>query len=212
MGEESARIDVGGAYDAVAELYTELYGGEFAPLALERGMFGAFAELVGSRGTVLDAGCGPGHVTAYLHAQGLEAFGVDLSPAMVGIARASWPGVRFETGSIEEPDVEDGTLDGIIARYSLIHLPPERIPAVLAAFHRALVPRGHLLLAFPTAIGADAGVRAYDHKVVRAYQWPADRMAGLLREAGFTEVARLLRAAADGERFPEACLLARREH
>jgi trans-aconitate methyltransferase len=38
-------------------------------------------------GPVADVGCGPGNVTAHLHTLGLTAFGVDLSPEMVGLAR-----------------------------------------------------------------------------------------------------------------------------
>jgi DNA-binding PadR family transcriptional regulator len=32
---------------------------------------------------VMDAGCGPGHVTAYLAAAGADAQGIDLSPEMI---------------------------------------------------------------------------------------------------------------------------------
>ncbi|MBE1467119.1 2-polyprenyl-3-methyl-5-hydroxy-6-metoxy-1,4-benzoquinol methylase [Kibdelosporangium phytohabitans] len=67
------------AYDAVAPLYAELFSGVLATLPLERGLLAAFAELVPA-GPVADIGCGPGHVTAHLHALGLTAFGIDCRP------------------------------------------------------------------------------------------------------------------------------------
>jgi SAM-dependent methyltransferase len=52
-------------------------------------MLAAFAEVVlaAGDGPVADIECGPGRVTAHLHGLGLTAFGVDLSPAMVAVAR-----------------------------------------------------------------------------------------------------------------------------
>src|SRR5690242_7279920 len=42
-------------------------------------------------GAILDAGCGPGHLTKYLTVQGLAATGLDLVPAFIESARANWP-------------------------------------------------------------------------------------------------------------------------
>ncbi|MGW4848298.1 class I SAM-dependent methyltransferase [Nocardia brasiliensis] len=54
------------------------------------------------RGPVADVGCGPGEVTAHLHELGVDAFGIDLSPAMIDVARRDHPGLRFEVGSMTE--------------------------------------------------------------------------------------------------------------
>ena len=48
-----------------------------------------------------DLGCGPGHLSAHLSSLGLAAFGVDLSPAMIELARAAHPELRFEVGSMD---------------------------------------------------------------------------------------------------------------
>ncbi len=52
-----------------------------------------FAELIADAGggPVADIGCGPGYVTAYLHDVGADAFGIDLSPEMIAIARRDHP-------------------------------------------------------------------------------------------------------------------------
>ena len=111
------------AYDTVAGRYAEFVDGMLAEQPLDRAMLAAFADLVRAAdvGPVADLGCGPGHVTAHLHALGLTAFGVDLSPEMIALARQAHPGLRFETGSMTTLDLADGTLGGVLARYSIIH-------------------------------------------------------------------------------------------
>jgi SAM-dependent methyltransferase len=65
-----------------------------------RAALALFVELLRAEGggPVADVGCGPGHVTAHLHDSGLDAFGIDLSPVMIDIARREHPGLRFEVG------------------------------------------------------------------------------------------------------------------
>jgi SAM-dependent methyltransferase len=77
------------AYDTVAVDYAEVLRTELERKPLDRAMLGTFAELVQASGggPVADLGSGPGRVTAYLHALGLSAFGIDLSPGMVAVAR-----------------------------------------------------------------------------------------------------------------------------
>ena len=53
-------------------------------------------------------------------------------------------------------------------------------------------------------------VTAFDHKVTTAYRWPANELAALAGEAGFTEVGRMSREPRDGERFRRGHLLMRR--
>ncbi|GAA3046432.1 class I SAM-dependent methyltransferase [Actinokineospora globicatena] len=198
---------VGAAYDAVAPLYAELFSDALKTRPLERALLAAFAELV-QDGPVADLGCGPGHVTAHLHALGPTTFGVDLSPAMIALARQAHPDLRFDEGSMTALDLADGSLGGILALYSVIHVPPARLPAVLSEFERVLTPGGHLLLGF--FAGDDPAPQVFDHKVTPAYRWSPDGLANLLRQAGFTEVARLVREPYADERFQQAHLLVRK--
>jgi SAM-dependent methyltransferase len=138
------------AYDAVAGTYAQGSRAGLDGRPLDRGLLAAFAELVRSDGAapVADLGCGPGHVAAFLHRLGLGVFGVDLSPAMVAVARQAYSDLRFEQGSMTALDVADGELGGILAWYSIIHIPTERLPELFAEFHRVLKSGGYLLLAF----------------------------------------------------------------
>lgn len=203
--------DTKAAYDAVAPLYAELFGNVLETLPMERAMLAAFAELVLAHGAgpVADIGCGPGHVTAHLHGLGLTTFGIDLSSEMVALARRAHPGLRFDEGSMTALDLAGDALGGVVANFSTIHTPPQALPAVFAEFRRVLAPGGHLLLGF--FAGDDPAPEAFDHKVTRAYRWSADRLVGLLRAAGFVEVARLLREPYENERqFRQGQLLVRK--
>ncbi|WP_084401024.1 class I SAM-dependent DNA methyltransferase [Lentzea albidocapillata] len=173
---------------------------------LERAMLAAFAEL--ADGPVADLGCGPGHLTAHLHSLGLDAFGLDLSPAMIALAREAHPELRFDQGSMTALDLADGVLGGILAFYSVIHMPPDELPAVFAEFFRVLAPGGHLLLGFYA--GDDPEPQEFDHKVTLAYRWSPSSLADLLAKAGFAEVGRLVREPVEGERFLQAQLLVRK--
>ena len=79
------------SYDAVATAYAdhlidELVGQQpFETWLLDR--VAAHAD----GGPVVEVGCGPGHVTAYLADAGADATGIDLSPAMVAEARPGSP-------------------------------------------------------------------------------------------------------------------------
>ncbi|MFD7099514.1 methyltransferase domain-containing protein [Streptomyces xanthophaeus] len=80
-------------------------------------MLDVFAETVRADGIgpVADLGCGPGKVTAHLAARGVPMFGVDLSPAMVGLARRQPVGVRREVPPGTRPRADGDVLRGLAA-------------------------------------------------------------------------------------------------
>jgi SAM-dependent methyltransferase len=207
---QDALAATAGAYDAVAALYADLFRGALDHLPLDRSVLGAFAEYVrvAAVGPVADLGCGPGWIGAYLRDLGLDVFGVDLSPAMVDLARGAYPGLRFEVGSMDALEVADGELGGIVSWYSVIHAAPPELPAYFAEFARVLAPGGYLLTAFFESGGGP--VAAFDHKVAPAFLWPIDDLAALATEAGFLEVGRMLREPREQERFRRGHLLMRR--
>ncbi|OEV05246.1 class I SAM-dependent methyltransferase [Streptomyces oceani] len=202
MTEPSAHLRAtADAYDAVAVRYAELPRDDLTALPLDRAILAAFAESARAAGAgpVAELGCGPGPVTAHLRDLGLdEVFGVDLSPVMIDLARHTYPDLRFEVGSMDALDLADGALGGIVCWYSIIHTPPEELPAYFAEFRRVLAPGGHLLLAFFESEGEP--VTPFDHRVATAFRWPIDELAELAGAAGFVEVGRLLRAPHGEER------------
>ena len=203
------------AYDSVAARYARRFADTLRDRPVERALLAAFAELVrdGGDGEVADLGCGPGHITAHLRELGLRAFGVDASEAMVELAREANPDLRFEVGSMAALDIANGALGGVLARSSIIHTPPRELPAVVAEFARVLAPGGHLLISCYATDDPSTPTQSFDHSVLRAHRWSPDALAGLLRDVGVREVARVLcePKPADKRQFQELHLLARRE-
>src|SRR5262245_62949120 len=109
-------------YDRVATEYADHIAGELSHKPFDRDLLTRFAQLVD--GPILDAGCGPGHVARFLADHGADVRGLDLSPAMVAQASALNPDIAFTIGSMTELP-EDGGLGGIVAFYSIIHIPRE---------------------------------------------------------------------------------------
>ncbi|MFK0292005.1 class I SAM-dependent DNA methyltransferase [Streptomyces sp. NPDC090442] len=197
------------AYDAIAVVYADFVRDSLDSLPLDRAVIAAFADSVRATrpGPVAELGCGPGMVTAHLRGLGLDAFGIDLSPVMIGLAREAYPELRFEVGSMDALDLPDGELRGVVSWYSVIHAPPRELPPYFEEFRRVLGPDGHLLVGFFESEGGP--VTAFDHRVTTAYRWPIDELAGVARGAGFVEVGRMLREPHEGERFRRGHLLLR---
>jgi SAM-dependent methyltransferase len=190
------------SYDVAADGYAAWIRGELATKPLDRAVLTAFAELV--TGQVADIGCGAGRITAFLNELGVAAHGIDLSPRMIAAARRDYPHLSFAEGSMTALDIEDGSLGGVIAWYSTIHVPDDHLPGVLTEFHRVLTPGGYLQLAFQVGDEVVHRTEAGGHEVsLDFHRRQPDRMAELLRDAGFTVRATLLRAPDDDGDYPE---------
>lgn len=208
------------AYDAVAADYARLLmddSDELAAKPADRAWLDAFVARVDGAGLpprVLDLGCGPGRVTAYLAARapGVEVVGCDPSTGMLAEARRRFPALAFAVGSWSSPGATAGSLGGLLGWYSLIHTPPAERPAALVSAYDALAPGGWLLLAFQT--GADEGVelqRPYGHDVALvAYRLDLDAVVRDLETAGFAVVERVRRDPVAPERTPQGYVLAQR--
>ncbi|WP_433211581.1 class I SAM-dependent DNA methyltransferase [Dactylosporangium sp. CS-047395] len=160
-------------------------------------------------GPVADVGCGPGGVTGLLYEMGLDVFGVDLSPAMVALARTTHPHLRFDIGSMLALDIAGGSLAGLLSCYSFIHVPWELRPLVFAEFRRVLRPGGVLMLVYQ--VGSDFKHRSsHDGLELDAtwYRQQPDELVGLLDAAGFDVHHEEVRPPREGELTPQGHLLA----
>lgn len=176
------------SYDATVGEYTAMVAGLLDVKPLDRALLGVFAELVRATGDgpVADVGCGPGRVTVFLQDLGLDAFGIDLSPGMIAQARRSYPNLRFEVGSMLALDLPDSVLGGLLAYYSIIHIPWERRPEVFAEFHRVLTPGGPLLLAFQVGSERMHRDEVFDKPIcLDWYRQQPEEVTHLLQQAGF---------------------------
>lgn len=169
-------------YAARAEEYAQLFGDIDQMDADDRERIARWAE--GIDGPLLDAGCGPGHWTAFLAGRGHAAEGIDLVPEFISLATARYPRVPYRVASLAEADLQEGSLRGVLAWYSLIHASPDELPSLLAAVRSALEDGGALLLGFFD--GPDG--EPFPHAVTTAHYWSVDGMSALLEESGFSVI------------------------
>ncbi|MFC9758939.1 class I SAM-dependent methyltransferase [Streptomyces sp. NPDC056921] len=205
--------DTRSSYDTVAVNYADQLREAIAGEPYLRAALALFADMVHAAGggPVADVGCGPGHVTAHLHELGVDAFGIDLSPGMIDVARSDHPGLRFEVGTMTDLPLADASVTALLAFWSLIHVPDDEIPAVLGHFRRVVRPGGPLLLGFHVGDESRLKTQGYGgHPMhVHVHRRQPARVTDWLRDAGFTVEAEWLLDL--DESRPGAVLFARRQ-
>jgi SAM-dependent methyltransferase len=104
---------------------------------------------------VLDAGCGAGLPIARRLSTRYQVTGVDLSAAQIALARENVPNASFIQSDIVTLDLPDASFEAIVSYYTIIHVPREEHPALLANFRRMLVPNGYLLVSMGASDNPD---------------------------------------------------------
>jgi ubiquinone/menaquinone biosynthesis C-methylase UbiE len=140
-------------YDKSAPRYLQLVGTEISSATegpIDRALLVAFIELIKRQALVrvADIGCGPGRVAALMAEHGLEVVGVDVSQAMLAVARTAHPHIKFEEGQLDALPIESGVLAGAVCWYSIIYTPPDRLAEAFGELRRVLMPGGTHSLPF----------------------------------------------------------------
>jgi SAM-dependent methyltransferase len=203
--------DTRSSYDTDASGYAEKVRGLLGERPYLRASLALFAELVhgAGGGPVADVGCGPGYVTGHLHDLGVAAFGIDLSPEMIAIARRDYPDLRFKVGTMTDVDLADGSVAGVVAFWSVIHVPDQAMPGVFEEFRRVLRPGGPLLVGFHVGDETQHTSEGYTGRPIAldSHRRRPSKIAGWLRDAGFAIEAELV-IGPDGD-VPGAVIFAR---
>lgn len=156
------------------------------------------AAQVRAADTVLDVACGPGIVAAAFAREAAAVTGIDLTPAMVELARercgaGELENARFDVGNVEQLPYGDCAFTVVSCRYALHHLPdPGR---VLGEMARVCATGGRVVVA-DVVVGQDPAIaarfndaeRARDPSHVRAMN--AQEILDLMRAAGLGGCAR----------------------
>jgi SAM-dependent methyltransferase len=117
-----------------------------------------------SRGSrVLDAGCGPGRVGAYLHEVGHDVVGVDVDPVLIAAAEEDHPGPRWLVSDLAELDLAaagvEEPFDAIVSAGNVMtFLAPSTRRSVLQRLRAHISPSGRAAIGF----GAGRGYE-FDH-------------------------------------------------
>ena len=199
------------SYDTDATGYADKVRGLLDGSPYLRASLALFAELVreAGGGPVADVGCGPGYVTDHLHDAGVDAFGIDLSPEMIAIARGDYPHLRFEVGTMTDLDLADDSVAGIVAFWSVIHVPDDAVPGVFEEFRRVLQPHGLVLVGFHVGDETQHTSQGYTGRPINvdSHHRRPGTVARWLRDAGFAiEAEMVLRP---DEAVPGAVIFAR---
>ncbi len=163
-GAEARDAKVRAAYGTVAASYAEALTDELDGLPFERWLLDRVAA---EPGPVVEVGCGPGHVTAYLADAGADASGIDLSPEMVAQARRLFPEGDYQVGDLRRlmrPTTADGW-GAVLGWYSLIHLAPSELTGAVEALVRPLRPGGLLVLALHAGQGVRTSTGWFEHEI-----------------------------------------------
>jgi SAM-dependent methyltransferase len=183
----SGNQDLVASYDRAAERYAEMFSDELDRKPFDRALLDRFADDVRDRGRVCDLGCGPGHISRYLKARGVDIFGIDLSSRMVEVASSLNPDLTFRQGDMLALDLPDHTLSGAVAFYSLIHLSRKSVPRALKEILRVLRPYGCLLL---SVHGGEGEIHTDEFLglpvSMDATLFQPDEVAGYVQQAGFS--------------------------
>ncbi len=183
---DESLIELQNSYDEVAEEYVARIFHALEHKPRDRELLDRFAAMVRNSGPVCDLGCGPGHVTRYLSERSVNVFGIDLSSRMVEQARQLNPGIEFKQGNMLSLEVENGAWGGIVAFYSLIHIPHEKMILALHELKRVLRPNGLLLLSFHLGQEIMHRDELWGKKVSMDFIFfECHEMEGYLKSAGF---------------------------
>jgi len=186
MSQHSQNVQTG--YDKVAAEYAQQFITELDNKLLDRQLLKRFAQsMQDATGPICDIGCGPGETTRYLRDQGVEnIFGMDLSAGMVAQARQFNPDIEFHQGTMTALEADDDSWPGIVAFYSIIHIPREHVVAVLREFKRVLKPGGLLFFTFHIGQNTIFVDNWWDKEVaINFFFFETDEMKGYLESAGF---------------------------
>ncbi|HLC67885.1 MAG TPA: class I SAM-dependent methyltransferase [archaeon] len=169
-------------YNSVAEKYSTTFTGPNEFLEI-------FAKMLPRNSEVLDAGCGVGDDSYYLHSRGFSVNSFDASKKMIAVARNRLPKIKFKITDIRKMKLSDRSFDGIVAAFCLIHLKKSDVKKVIKNFSRALKSNGLLYIALQEGEGEKMITEPLDPKreiFVNFYRM--EEIKKLLAESGFDVV------------------------
>jgi SAM-dependent methyltransferase len=163
-------------------------------------------ELLGEPHIALELGSGRGNAVAALATKGIDATGIDISPAQVTDANDRWghlPNARYVHGDVLEFLADaDEQWDAIYSIWGALWFtdPQQLLPLV----HDRLTPGGKLVFSHAPAVPGSYGIQGmygngFNGRQVWIYRWAyePDTWADLLHQQGFINVRARIEPAPD---------------
>jgi SAM-dependent methyltransferase len=127
--------------------------------------------LVGRRARILDAGCGPGRVGAFLHERGHTVVGVDVDPALIEAAAQDHPGPTWLAADLAHLDLPAAGIRepfdlAVLAGNVMLFLAPGTEAEVLRRVAAHVKGEGRIVTGFHT--NRELSLAAFDDAVREA--------------------------------------------
>ncbi len=177
-------------YNQVADDYAVERWDELNKKHLDRLLLTEFAASNKDKGLCADFGCGPGQTTKFLYDNGMKHIvGIDLSPAMVNVARKLSPQITFETGDLLNIAYPAGHLGSVLAFYAIVHFTIDQVKTCFGEINRVLKTGGDFLFAFHVGDQVVHFDKAHDKEIdVDLCFFKTEDLLELLYETGFTVI------------------------
>jgi trans-aconitate methyltransferase len=144
----------------IFDKYAKEYAAKFGDVSIYKNSFDVFlSRLQALNSKVLELGCGPGNVTAYLLQQkpGLKITGIDLSSSMLAIAVENNPRAEFIEMDVRDIRTLNSQYDGIIAAFCLPYLTRDEAAVLIEDASSMLATDGVLYLSTMEDDNAQSG-------------------------------------------------------
>jgi len=132
---------------------------------------------------ILDVGCGPGRDTKYFTEQGFDVTAIDLTKALLTIAKKQAPKAQFHLMDMRKLEFPDNSFDGLWVNASLLHLPKKEAKPTLLGFKRILKPGGVIFIAvregFEEKFSLEKGLKRFYANYTK------EELSNLVKETGF---------------------------
>lgn len=143
-----------------------------------------FCDLIPADARVLDVGCGTGiPIAKYLVERNYALVGIDLSLEMIAAARKNVPRAEFFRMNMIDLDLPTASFDGLVACYSLFHVPREQHRRIFELFRDVLKPSGCMLV----SIGSSDWEGTEEYYGVEMYwsHYSPEQTAAIISDCGF---------------------------
>lgn len=145
------------SYDRMAPAYRDHFARELEHKPFDRIFLDRVAAVIDRSEWVIDLGSGPGQIGAYLIGRDVRIVSVDLSLAMLREAAFLVPAGGRVQADMRFLPFGTCSVGGIVAFYSLIHIPPDELAGTLNELHRVLRIGGHVALTTHVTSPPDRG-------------------------------------------------------
>ena len=174
------RAEQAEAFDAIGERYEEAFPNKEGQENCVRRLLDSLPQ--GAH--VLDLGSGTGLPTALqLVNAGARVTGFEISERMLELARENVPGAEFRQADIMDLDPVETSYDAIVAFFSLLCLPKDRIAQALGRVRASLAPGGLLCLSMVESDLDDEPI-PFLGSAIRVSGYPRDELREVVTNAG----------------------------